>query len=205
MKKNRFLTTGDVAEYCEVTNAAVLKWIDAGKLPVFTTPGGHYRILRADFKDFLLRYGMFVDHSFFGKASSKKRILVVDDEEAVVSFIEGALLLEGKYEVAVATDGFDAGQQVVTFEPDLIILDIMLPGMDGFEVCKRVKSEEATQHIKVLAITGFATEENIDKILRMGADDYLAKPLKLQELHQKLEELLGDGDRDREEGQGAHP
>jgi excisionase family DNA binding protein len=203
MGKNRFLTTGDVAQYCEVTNAAVLKWIDAGKLPFFTTPGGHYRILRGDFKDFLLRYGMFVDQSFFGKGSNKKRILVVDDEEAVVSFIEGALLLEGKYEVAAATDGFDAGQQVVTFEPDLIILDIMLPGMDGFEVCRRVKTDVATQHIKVLAITGFASDENIEKILRMGADDYLAKPLKLQELHQKLEELLGDREQDRGKRAGA--
>ena len=193
MRKNRFLTTGDIANYCEVTNAAVLKWIDAGKLPVFTTPGGHYRILRADFKDFLQRHGMFIDHSYFGKASSKKRILVVDDESSVVSFIEGALLLEGKYEVAVAMDGFEAGQQVVTFEPDLIILDIMLPGMDGFEVCSRVKKEKATQHVKVLAITGFATDENIDRILSAGADDYLAKPLKLQELHEKVESLLGGG------------
>jgi CheY-like chemotaxis protein len=146
---------------------------------------------------------MFVDQSFFGKGSNKKRILVVDDEEAVVSFIEGALLLEGKYEVAAATDGFDAGQQVVTFEPDLIILDIMLPGMDGFEVCRRVKTDVATQHIKVLAITGFASDENIEKILRMGADDYLAKPLKLQELHQKLEELLGDREQDRGKRAGA--
>jgi excisionase family DNA binding protein len=191
MRRDKFLTTGDVAEYCEVTSAAVLKWIDAGKLPGFTTPGGHHRILRADFKDFLMQYGMFVDHGYFGRGAAKKRILIVDDEPSVVTFIEGALRLEGKYELAVATDGFDAGQQVATFEPDLIVLDIMLPGMDGFEVCRRVKTAEATQHVKVLAITGFATEENIEKILHIGADDYLAKPLKLQELLDKVGELLG--------------
>jgi excisionase family DNA binding protein len=191
-KMKRFLTTGDVATYCGVTSSAVLNWIGAGKLAGFTTPGGHYRILRTDFREFLQRYGMFVDQSYFGKGSEKKRILVVDDEPSVVTFIEGALQLEAKYEVAVATDGFEAGQQVISFEPHLIILDIMLPGMDGFEVCRRVKTDESTKHVKVLAITGFATEENIEKILHTGADDYLAKPLKLQDLHQKVEELLGE-------------
>lgn len=190
MRRQRFLTTGDIATYCEVTSAAVIKWIYSGKLPVFTTPGGHYRVLRTDFKDFLLRNGMFVDEGFFGKRRNKKRILIVDDEPAVVTFIEGALQLEGKYELSTASDGFDAGQQVIAFEPDLIVLDIMLPGMDGFEVCHRVKSDAATKHIRILAITGYATDENIRKILHVGADDYLAKPVKMQELKEKIEELL---------------
>jgi excisionase family DNA binding protein len=191
MRRQRFLTTGDIASYCEVTSAAVLKWIGSGKLPVFTTPGGHYRILRTDFRDFLLYHGMFIDEGFFGKGRGRKRVLIVDDEPTVVTFIEGALLLEGKYELATAGDGFDAGQQVITFNPDLIILDIMLPGMDGFEVCRRVKTDAATQHIKILAVTGFATEENVRRILHTGADDYLAKPLKLQDLQDKVAELLG--------------
>jgi excisionase family DNA binding protein len=191
MRRQRFLTTGDIASYCEVTSAAVLKWIGSGKLPVFTTPGGHYRILRTDFRNFLLYHGMFIDEGFFGKGRGRKRVLIVDDEPTVVTFIEGALLLEGKYELATAGDGFDAGQQVITFNPDLIILDIMLPGMDGFEVCRRVKTDAATQHIKILAVTGFATEENVRRILHTGADDYLAKPLKLQDLQDKVAELLG--------------
>jgi excisionase family DNA binding protein len=191
MRRQKFLTTGDIASYCEVTSAAVLKWIGSGKLPVFTTPGGHYRILRTDFRNFLLYHGMFIDEGFFGKGRGRKRVLIVDDEPTVVTFIEGALLLEGKYELATAGDGFDAGQQVITFNPDLIILDIMLPGMDGFEVCRRVKTDAATQHIKILAVTGFATEENVRRILHTGADDYLAKPLKLQDLQDKVAELLG--------------
>jgi len=191
MRRHKFLTTGDVASYCEVTSAAVIKWIDSGKLPVFTTPGGHYRILRTDFRDFLIQHGMFIDEGFFGKGRSKKRILIVDDEPTVVTFIEGALRLEAQYELSTAGDGFDAGQQVATFKPDLIILDIMLPGMDGFEVCTRVKTDAATRNVKILAITGFATEENIGKMLHAGADDYLAKPLKLQELQKKVKELLG--------------
>jgi excisionase family DNA binding protein len=190
MRRQRFLTTGDIADYCEVTNAAVLKWIDSGRLPVFRTPGGHYRILRTDFRDFLLQAGMFVDERYFGRGRTRNRILIVDDEPSVVTFIESALRLEGKYELATATDGFEAGQLVVSFEPDLIVLDIMLPGMDGFEVCRRVKTDVATQYVRILAITGFATEENIRKILHAGADDYLAKPLKLEELREKVADLL---------------
>ena len=192
MKKERFLSTGDMANYCEVTSAAVLKWIDSGKLPVFTTPGGHYRVLRTDFRDFIARHGMFIDEGFFGKSQGRKRILIVDDEPAVVAFIEGALRLEGDYELATAYDGFEAGHQLAIFKPDLVVLDIMLPGMDGFEICRRLKTDPAMAHVKVLAVTGFATEENIEKILGYGADDFLAKPLKLEDLKKKVLELLGD-------------
>lgn len=192
MKKERFLSTGDIANYCEVTSAAVLKWIDSGKLPVFTTPGGHYRVLRTDFRDFLTRHGMFIDEGFFGKSQRRKRILIVDDEPAVVAFIEEALRLEGDYDLATAYDGFEAGHQLAIFKPDLVVLDIMLPGMDGFEICRRLKTDPAMSHVKVLAVTGFATEENIEKILGYGADDFLAKPLKLADLKKKVHELLAD-------------
>jgi len=192
MKKERFLSTGDIANYCEVTSAAVLKWIDSGKLPVFTTPGGHYRVLRTDFRDFITRHGMFIDEGFFGKSQGRKRILIVDDEPAVVAFIEEALRLEGDYDLATAYDGFEAGHQLAIFKPDLIVLDIMLPGMDGFEICRRLKTDPAMSHVKVLAVTGFATEENIEKILGYGADDFLAKPLKLADLKKKVHELLAD-------------
>jgi excisionase family DNA binding protein len=187
-KRQKFLSTGDVACYCEVTGTAVLKWIDAGKLPVFTTPGGHYRILKTDFRVFLEDYGMFIDDGFFGR--ERKRILIVDDEPAVVGFIEGTLRLEGDYELATAYDGFEAGHQLIAFQPDLIILDLMLPGVDGFEVCQRVKTNPDTQHVRILAVTGFATEENIEKALQAGADDYLEKPLKLEDLTVKVQQLL---------------
>lgn len=190
MKRERFLSTGDIADYCEVTSTAVLKWIEAGRLPVFTTPGGHYRILRTDFRAFLEQSGMFIDEGFFGKG--RKRVLIVDDEPSVLGFIESALRLEGDYEIATASDGFEAGRQVTAFRPDLIILDLMLPGVDGFEICRRVKKDPATQDMRILVITGFATDENVEKVLRYGADGYLEKPLKLRDLREKVHELLGD-------------
>lgn len=190
MKRARFLSTGDMASYCEVTSAAVLNWIDSGKLPVYTTPGGHYRVLRTDFRAFLHRHGMFIEDGFFARGVEKKRILIVDDEAAVVAFIEAVLRLQSEYEVATAFDGFEAGRKLATFRPDLVILDIVLPGVDGFEICRRVKTDPTTQHMKVLGITGFATQENIERMLRYGADDYLEKPLKLQDLRNRVQQLL---------------
>jgi excisionase family DNA binding protein len=193
MKREKFLSTGDIASYCEVTTTAVLTWIESGKLPVFTTPGGHYRILKTNFRDFLEEHGMFIDEGFFGKYDKdRERILIVDDEPSVVGFIEGALRLEGDYELATAFDGFEAGRQVTIFQPDLIVLDVMLPGVNGFEICRSVKTDPATQHVKILAITGFATDENIRKMLEYGADDYLEKPLKLEDLREKVHKLLSN-------------
>jgi excisionase family DNA binding protein len=190
MRRERFLTTGDIASYCEVTTAAVLKWIASGKLSVFTTPGGHYRVLRTDFRAFLEQHGMFIDEGFFAQGKGRQRILIVDDEPDVVSFIESTLRLESSYELATASDGFEAGHRLATFRPDLIVLDIMLPGVSGFEVCRRVKSDPATQHVKILVVTGYATGENIEEMLRYGADDYLEKPLKLEHLREKVRRLL---------------
>ena len=193
MRRDRFLTTGDIASYCEVTTAAVLKWISSGKLSVFTTPGGHYRVLRTEFRAFLEQHGMFIDEGFFGKGKGRQRILIVDDEPDVLSFIESTLRLESSYELATASDGFEAGHRLATFRPDLIVLDIMLPGVSGFEVCRKVKSDPATQHVKILVVTGYATGENIEEMLQYGADDYLEKPLKLEQLRQKVRRLLAPG------------
>jgi CheY-like chemotaxis protein len=188
MQRERFLTTGDSASNCEVTSTAVLKWLGAGRQPVFTIPGGHYRILKTDFRAFLEEYSMFVDEGFFGKG--RKRILIVDDEPAVVAFIESALRLGSDYELVTASDGFEAGRQVTAFRPDLIVLDLMLPGVNGFEICRRVKTDPATQHVRILVVTGFASDENIQKALQYGADDYLEKPLKLEDLREKVHGLL---------------
>ncbi len=131
---------------------------------------------------------MPVEEGTFGK--DRPRILIVDDEPDVVTFIETALRLEGKYELAAAFDGFEARHQLTTFRPHLVILDLMLPGMNGFDICQTVRSDPAARNVRILVVTGFATDENIEKALRYGADDYLEKPLKLESLREKARRLL---------------
>ncbi|MFQ6092974.1 MAG: response regulator, partial [bacterium] len=190
MGEEKPLTTGDVARYCHVTHVGVLKWIKGGKLKAYSTPGGHYRILRNDFRDFLKQYNMPIDESFF--SDHTKKILVVDDEPDIVELIIRVLKSDNSnYVFASASDGYEAGLQVAAFKPDLVVLDIMMPKLDGFEVCRQIKSNPETQHIKILGITGFAEDGNIDKMLACGADHCLAKPLQIEELKARVRGLVG--------------
>ena len=189
MRNDKPLTTGRIAAYCQVSHVTVLKWIKSGKLRAYTIPSGHYRVQEEDFKDFLIAHNMPVDGSFFGETS--KRILVVDDEPTVVSLIVDVLQENGRgYELATASDGFEAGLQVAGFKPDLIILDLVLPRADGFEVCQRVKSDPATKHIKVLLVTAYPEAITEERFLTCGADDYLIKPLQVGDLRDKVKTLL---------------
>lgn len=92
----------------------------------------------------------------------------------------------------MASSGFEAAAKVVKFKPDLIILDLFMPGIDGFEICKRIKEEADTAHIKILAVTGYDLEENRKRIMASGADGFMAKPLAIDTLLQQVEALLNN-------------
>jgi excisionase family DNA binding protein len=187
MKVRPLLTTGEVAAFCQVSVKTVNNWIKSGHLRSAITPGRHHRIAVEDFNAFLRAH----DLPLFGDAPEpKRRVLVVDDEAEVVRVIAGGLLKTGLYEVASAADGFDAGIQVARFGPDLVILDLMMPKLDGFAVCQLIKSNPETSHIKVVVLTGHASEENKERARKCGADAFLAKPQGLRQLREHLDTLL---------------
>jgi two-component system OmpR family response regulator len=184
----RFFTTSEVARYCAVTNDGVLKWIKSGKLKAFSTPGGHYRISSDDFRGFLERYEIPIDEAFFRGPGRPRTILVVDDEpdiREVVRRILANLSLDLKIEEA--SDGYEAGIKIGTHQPDLVILDVMMPKVDGLSLCRSMRENPETRHIKVLAITAFPEQDNIKKMYDAGADLCLMKPLQFD--HFKLEVL----------------
>ncbi len=182
-------TTGEVAHFCDVTINAVKKWISAGKLPAFRTPGGHYRIERKDFEAFVEKYRLHVKDKLH--KGEKKKILIVDDELPVLEFIKGALgASPDEYEIETSRDGFDALIKIGSFHPGLLILDIMMPRLDGFEVCRRIKADPATRDIRILAVTAYGRDE-MEKIKECGADVCLAKPLKMKDILLSVNRLLG--------------
>jgi excisionase family DNA binding protein len=187
----RLLTTGEIAEYCQVSRVSVFQWIKKQQLPAFSTPGGHHRIKLSDFRRFLEKYNMPVDQAFFDQ--DKERILVVDDDPEVLDFVVRALQEEGEGQRVLETagDGFEVGLKIVTFDPHLVVLDLMMPRLDGFKVCEQIKSNPRTERIKVLVVTGFGSAENIELALRLGADGYLLKPLSVEELQARVRDLLG--------------
>ncbi len=180
------LTTGDVATRAGVTRTTVLHWIKSGKLrAAFTTAGGHYRISEADLQHFLRERGAPKEDA------RKQRILVVDDEEAILDLVVRALrpvLPDCSFKTAA--DGVDAGLKLLRFAPDLLILDLLLPGVDGFEVCRLVRGDPELRGTAILCITGH-TEPGIRELaIAAGADECLLKPLDIQVLRQHVQRLL---------------
>jgi excisionase family DNA binding protein len=182
-----FLTTGEIAKCCQVGHVTVSNWIRAGKLRASRTPGGHARVQREDFVHFLVEHNFPIPDAFRREG---KRILVVDDEHTLVEAIAQNLQAEG-YQVSVAFDGYTAGVKMATVQPDLLVLDLIMPGVDGFSVCKRVKADPATRRTKILAMTGFVQEGNVAKALECGADLCLEKPFRVESLKTSVARLLG--------------
>lgn len=184
------LTTGEVAAHCRVSYETVNQWIKAGKLKAYTTPGRHHRIQAEDFRKFIAEHNL---PPLEAPRADRFKILIVDDEPSVVKMMAKELAKTERYEIATAADGFEAGIQVARFQPDLIILDLIMPNMDGFKVCQQIKNDPETQPIAILVITGYPTDENLQRALECGADYCLAKPLQLPELNQRVDALLNRG------------
>ncbi len=195
-----FFTIPEAAEFCSVGRTTMWRWVKSGKVKAATTPGGQHRIAKPDLQFLLSRLGAHplpepgeVDSTFSSRKASA-RILVVDDDPSIRKMLTEIFELHG-FQTDVATDGFEAGVKLVQFNPDLVLLDLYMPGMDGFEVCKRIKENPHTSRIKVLVVTGYDTEENRDRIIACGADGYLTKPVEKDRLFEEIEALLTDSER----------
>ena len=121
---------------------------------------------------------------------AKGKILVVDDEIYIVHILDFSLGMEG-YEVVTALDGEQALERVASEKPDLIVLDIMMPKLDGYEVCRAVKSNPATKNVPVILLS--AKGRNVDQKMGfdVGADDYITKPFSPRKLVERINQLLG--------------
>lgn len=204
---DKHFTTGMVASICHVTVNGVKKWIRKGRLKAYKTPGGHYRILKEDLEEFLKDYGIPIDleealarrnevtatgDENAQRGSKPIRVLVADDEATVREFIIEVLNgMDIDLSIETAADGYEALLKTGDFKPQILILDLMMPHIDGFEVCRQIKDNELTKGIKILAVTGFGTKENLKRITEYGADDYLLKPFQIDELKEKILLMTG--------------
>lgn len=188
--EEKIYTTYEVSKFCKADISTVTDWITRGMLSAYKTPGGHRRVKEKELKGFLEKYSLPVPEEL--KRGDKKRILIVDDEASIRKIIIRAInKAKLDVETEIACDGFEAGSQVANFKPDIVILDIKLPGVDGFKVCEQIKSNNATQDIKIIAITGYPSEEIKKRILNCGAADFISKPFVLDELIDKINAQLG--------------
>lgn len=185
---NDVFTTFQAAEFCHTSFMSIKRWIQSGKLFAFKTPGGHYRILGKDLINFMKKNNIPIIKNI---QPIWKKILIVDDETPIRDTISQFLRMNGNnFELATAEDGFEAGILVNQFMPDLILLDLMMPKMDGFKVCEKIKTNPTTKNIKLIVMTGFGTNENIKKAYDCGADKVLEKPFELQTLLEEINTII---------------
>ncbi|MEW5740362.1 MAG: response regulator [Myxococcota bacterium] len=194
----RLLTSHEVASLMQVSPSAVLRWIDQGMLRAFRTPGGHRRVGTAELLEFLRAQKMPVPRAL---EAPRLRLLIIDDEPGFLRPLGEALRrADPRLDVELADSAVDGLIKIGLKRPDVVLLDAYMPGMDGPEACRRIKSEPETAHISVLAMSGRRSEELISRFEKAGAAAFIAKPLKPAAIIEQLQHL---GHLSRESAQGT--
>lgn len=176
--KNVF-STGEAAEICKVSQQTIIRCFDTGRLQGFRVPGSRFRrIPRESLLAFMKDNGIPLDQL----ESGLRRILVVDDDAEIVELMVDVLERDGRFEVRTASSGYDAGVLTEEFRPELMILDYMLPDVNGSVVCKTIRKNPAFEHMKIIIVSGVMNQAEIDQLLEFGADTFLAKPFSIDDL-----------------------
>ena len=177
-------TTHEVSKLLQVNPRSVINWIEQDLLNSYRTPGGHRRISREDLLAFLRKHQIPVPAAL---TAEKLKVLIVEDEDSIVNVLTTFFERQDAYEVNAASDGITALIDIGRSQPDLIVLDILIPGVDGLEVCRRIKENPANR-TAIIAMSGQPEVES--KILQAGADCFLPKPLDLDRLLEESKRLL---------------
>lgn len=186
--RHRTLSTSQAAKLLGVSDQSIANWIDQGKLRAGRTPGGHRKIEVEAFVEFLRQQGLPIPTEL---GPGKAKILIVDDEEQVVGWM--AAILKSKLpdcQILTAMDGFSAGELVATERPGIVLLDLFMPNLDGFEVCRRIKANPLTRDTHVVAISAHLTIEAAERIRQAGASLCISKPIEAQSLVEAVKSFM---------------
>jgi len=180
-------TTGEVASICKVSQQTVIRCFDSGRLRGFRVPGSKFRrIPREALIQFMKENAIPLDRLDMGK----KRVLVVDDDLAIVEMLVELLERDGRFEVQTAVTGFDAGLRTKEFRPDIIVLDYMLPDINGNVVIQTIRDDSSLQDVRIIIVSGVVNREDVQNLLDSGADDFLQKPFSIEQLVRRITELV---------------
>ncbi|MCA9409431.1 MAG: response regulator, partial [Candidatus Omnitrophica bacterium] len=182
------LTTFEIAEYCKISHRTVQQWITTGKLKSFRTPGNHNRVEVKNFIEFLNEYKMPIPEELAYHLRTKKRILVIDDDPAMVLLIKEYLQEINNVDITEAYDGFSAGTKFAEFKPDLITLDINMPDINGYEVLRHIRFNSIKKNVKTIVITGECNASNQEQLQKLGVETIFLKPFSKIELLEKTKE-----------------
>ena len=172
-------TTGEAAKICNVSQQTIIRCFDSGQLKGFRVPGSRFRRIPRD-----VLYRFMKDNGIPTDAleSGRRRALIVDDDEELVELIRDVFDADGRFDVRVANNGFDAGMMVKEYKPDVIVLDVMLPDINGREVCQRIRSDVNLDDVRIICISGMVEADKIDGLKEAGADEFMQKPFEVDAL-----------------------
>src|SRR5690606_3997747 len=176
-------TTGEAAKICKVSQQTIIRCFDSGQLKGFRVPGSRFRRIPRD-----VLYKFMKDNGIPTDAleSGKRKALVVDDDRDLVELLRDSLEADGRFEVRSANNGFDAGMMVKEYRPDMIVLDVMLPDINGKEVCQRVRSDSTMDDVRVICISGMVESNKIEELKTAGANDFMQKPFEVDRLIDRI-------------------
>jgi excisionase family DNA binding protein len=180
-------TTGEAAKICKVSQQTIIRCFDSGQLKGFRVPGSRFRrIPREQLYSFMRDNGIPTD----ALDSGRRKLLVVDDDVDLVELLVDHFERDGRFDVRSVNNGFGAGMQIKEFRPDLVVLDVMLPDINGMEVCQLVRSDKSMDDVRIICISGMVEEDRIQKLRAAGADDFMKKPFDVDTLMSRVCQLL---------------
>ncbi len=180
-------TTGDVAELCKISQQTVIRCFDTGKLHGFRVPGSKFRRIP---RDSLIAFMKKHDIPLENIETGKKRVLIVDDDAEIVDMLTDVLKRDGRFEIRTAGNGFDAGVLTKEFKPDILLLDFMLPDINGNIVCQRIRSDPQLAGTKIIIVSGAVSPQEIEGLKAAGADEFIKKPFDIELLITRMVELV---------------
>ncbi len=181
------LTTGEAAEICSVSQQTIIRCFDSGRLEGFRIPGSRFRrIPRESLIKFMRENHMPLDNVETGK----RKILIVDDDEEIVELMVDVLSRDGRFDIKTASSGYDAGIMTEQFRPDLVLLDYMLPDVNGNIVCQAIRRNPQLQNIRIIIVSGVVNAGEIEDLLDAGAEEFIRKPFDIVELVEKISGVL---------------
>jgi len=180
-------TTGEAAQICKVSQQTIIRCFDAGRLKGFRVPGSKFRRIP---RQSLIKFMKENDIPLDKLESGKKKVLIVDDDAEIVELIVDILVRDGRFETKTASSGYDAGISTEQFRPDLILLDYMLPDVNGNVVCQTIRKNPEFENIKIIIVSGVVKQDEIDQLLKSGAEDFIRKPFDITELTDKIATVL---------------
>jgi excisionase family DNA binding protein len=187
MTTKTVFTTGEAAKICKVSQQTIIRCFDNGSLKGFRVPGSRFRrIPRDQLYSFMRDNGIPTD----ALESGKRKVLIVDDDQELVELLTDVFDRDGRFDIRTANNGFDAGMLVKEFRPDLVVLDVMLPDINGKEVCQRVRKDENLQSVKIICISGMVEQDKIAELKAAGANDFMHKPFNVDRLLDRACALL---------------